>query len=454
MGVELLDVLEVIEQVREDLRSPGQGRVGDAGGCHYTRQSDGTSTKKGACCTGDSLIGWKLDSGYQMARSLIGRNRTLICFGWKRRSKVQGVYISFPFCRQKCTFCNFASGVYADELQRAYVDAVEKEIRASAKTGFDTLYLGGGTPSLLDGATLERLTDAVGRESLVEFTMEAAPGDLTPEKAAAWARLGVNRVSLGVQSFDDKVARSSGRKHSAQTVVDEVALLHSVGIERVNVDLIAGLAWQTAETWANEFVWIERLGVRHVSVYMLESDDESRLGSELREGGTRYGASQVPLDDQIAEFYLSAVDRLASLGIERYEISNFGAAGHESLHNQKYWTLQPYVGFGADAHSFDGKHRWGNAREPADYVRRSEAGESIRASEETLDEDRRTDDLLMTGLRTREGVTLPAAATTRLAPQIAKLTELGWLERPAPGQLRLTAEGVMYSNEALEELLF
>lgn len=389
-----------------------------------------------------------------MALGAIGRIRTLICFGWKRCSIVQGVYISFPFCRQKCTYCNFASGVFSDALQRSYVDAVEKEIRASAATDFDTLYLGGGTPSLLDGPTLERLTDAVGRDSLVEFTMEAAPGDLTPEKAAAWARLGVNRVSFGVQSFDEKVARSSGRRHSAQTVVDEVRLLGSVGIERVNVDLISGLAWQTTETWAEEFAWIERLGVRHVSVYMLESDDESRLGSELREGGSRYGASQVPADDQIAEFYLSAVDRLSALGIERYEISNFAATGHESLHNQKYWTLQPYVGFGADAHSFDGERRWGNVRHPADYVRCSQAGQSIRATEEILDDSRRTDDLLMTGLRTREGVTLPAAAAIRLAPQIEKLTELGWLEQPAPDQLRLTAAGVMFSNEALEELLF
>ena len=136
------------------------------------------------------------------------------------------------------------------------------------------------------------------------------------------------------------------------------------------------------------------------------------------------------------------------------EISNFAAAGHESLHNHKYWTLQPYIGFGADAHSFDGVRRWGNVRQPADYVRLSDIGEPIRVSEEVLDEDRRIDDLLMTGLRTREGVTLPAEAATRLEPQIAKLRELGWLEQPAPNHLRLTDTGVMYSNEVLQELLF
>lgn len=383
-----------------------------------------------------------------------GRMSTLICFGWIRGSKVHGIYISFPFCRQKCTYCNFASGVYSGELQAAYLGAVEREIRSTDAFSFDTLYLGGGTPSLLDEPELVRLVVALRPQSLAEFTMEAAPGDLTLGKAHAWSRLGVNRVSFGVQSFDEKVARSSGRRHTAQTVVDEVALLRSVDIERINIDLISGLAWQTAATWATEFDWIERLNLRHVSVYMLESDDESRLGSELRKGGSRYGATEVPSEDQIAEFYLHAVDQLRMLGIERYEISNFAAAGHESLHNRKYWTLQPYIGFGADAHSFDGVRRWGNVRQPADYVRLSDIGEPTRVSEEVLDEDRRTDDLLMTGLRTREGVTLPAAAARRLESQIAKLSELGWLEQPAPNHLRLTDTGVMYSNEVLQELLF
>lgn len=383
-----------------------------------------------------------------------GRMSTLICFGWKGSSKVHGVYISFPFCRQKCTYCNFASGVYSRELQTAYIGAVEREIRSADAFAFDTLYLGGGTPSLLDEPELIRLVEALSLRSLVEFTIEAAPGDLTQEKAQAWARLGVNRVSFGVQSFDEKVARGSGRRHTAQTVVDEVALLRSVGIARINIDLISGLAWQTAASWAAEFEWIDRLNLRHVSVYMLESDDESRLGSELRRGGSRYGATEVPSEDQIAEFYLHAVDRLRMLGIERYEISNFAAAGHESPHNRKYWTLQPYIGFGADAHSFDGVRRWGNVRQPADYVRLSDIGESIRVSEEVLDEDRRTDDLLMTGLRTREGVTLPAAAARRLESRIAKLSALGWLEQPRPKHLRLTDTGVMYSNEVLQELLF
>ena len=383
-----------------------------------------------------------------------GRRLALISFGWKPGSKVYGVYISFPFCRQKCTYCNFASGVFTAELQSAYLLALRREILASETPAFDTLYLGGGTPSLLSGSELADLVAALEIQSLGEFTVEAAPGDLTREKAQAWAKFGVNRVSFGVQSFDQKVARSSGRKHTAATVVEEVALLRSVGIERVSVDLIAGLAWQTPESWAADFEWIERLAVRHVSVYMLESDDDSRLGAELRKGGSRYGASAVPSEEQIADSYLYAVQRLQSLGIQRYEISNFAAPGHESRHNRKYWTLRPYLGFGADAHSFDGARRWANVPEPSEYVGRTNAGQSIRVTDEFIDDGRRAEDLLMTGLRTREGVTLPIASLSRLQGPIARLTGLGWLEQPTPDRLRLTDEGILFSNEALEQLLF
>ena len=365
-----------------------------------------------------------------------------------------GAYISFPFCRQKCTYCNFASGVFTAELQSAYLAALRQEILGSGKGEFDTLYIGGGTPSLLSEAELTDLAAILETESLREFTMEAAPGDLTNEKAHAWAEIGVNRVSFGVQSFDQRVARSSGRKHTAETVVEEVSLLRSVGLDRVNVDLIAGLAWQTPESWAAEFEWLERLAVRHVSVYMLESDDDSRLGAELRKGGSRYGASAVPSEEQIADSYLYAVERLQSLGIQRYEISNFAAPGHESMHNRKYWTLQPYIGFGADAHSFDGVRRWANVPNPSEYVGRANAGHSIRVTDEFIDEGRRTEDLLMTGLRTREGVTLPIDSLSKLEGSIARLSELGWLEQPTPNSLRLTDAGIMFSNEALEQLLF
>ncbi len=365
-----------------------------------------------------------------------------------------GVYVSFPFCRQKCTYCNFASGVFSSALRTSYLRALEGEIQAAGPLKVETLYFGGGTPSLLEEDELARLTAPVIGESLREFTMEAAPGDVTPEKARAWAGLGVNRVSLGVQSFDETVARNSGRRHNAEVVAREIETLRTAGIDRINVDLISGLARQTQDTWSREFEYIERLGVRHVSVYMLEADDESRLGEELRKGGSRYGAAAVPTEDQIADFYLQAVDQLARLGIERYEISNFSALGHESQHNLKYWTLQPYIGFGADAHSFDGRARWANVRDVGDYVGRWESDGTTRESHDVLGADRLAEDLLMTGLRTREGAALPEDAEARFAGPMARLIERGWLERAPGNRIRLTPEGVMYSNEALQQLLF
>ncbi len=362
-----------------------------------------------------------------------------------------GVYISFPFCRQKCTYCNFASGVFSDDLKARYLNALAAEIDLS--TPPETAYLGGGTPSLLDAAELSRLLEAL-PGGWREATIEASPGDISPDRAAAWAKLGIDRVSLGVQSFDPAVAARAARKHTPETVAEEVARLRAVGIKRISVDLIAGLAGQTEATWRTSLEWVKRLDVEHVSVYMLEVDDESRLGEELRAGGKRYGARDVPSDDQITDFYELAVERLAAAGLERYEISNFARPGAESLHNLKYWTMQPYIGFGADAHSFDGQHRWGNVRTAAEYVSGAEQGHSLRASAETIDEDQRLQDLVLTGLRTIEGVHLPPPAVPKLEAALDTLTARGWLERPRREHIRLTPAGLLFANDAIEELVF
>ena len=267
-----------------------------------------------------------------------------------------GVYISYPFCAQKCTYCNFASGVLPRELEVQYLAALRAEIE-NTKWAWtpETVYLGGGTPSQIDGDALAHVLAAIpGQGQWAEATMEAAPGTITLEKARAWCKAGINRVSLGVQSFVPQELARTGRKHSAEIVEREVALLREAGIESVNIDLIAGLPSQTEATWNASLNWVARLDPPHVSVYMLEIDEDSRLGRELIKGGPRYGAADVPSDDAIATFYEIATERLKQIGIERYEISNFAKAGHESRHNLKYWRREPYLGFGADAHSFDG----------------------------------------------------------------------------------------------------
>jgi len=348
-----------------------------------------------------------------------------------------GVYISYPFCAQKCSYCNFASGVFPKSLEPIYQQRLLDELGG---TKWDwtpnTLYLGGGTPSLWSLDALGSVLAAVPGGPWPEATMEAAPGSLTSERVAAWRRFGINRVSLGVQSFVEQEIRRTGRKHTAEIVAADVALLRREGIEAINLDLISGLAEQTRTSWEESLDWVLRLEVPHVSVYILEVDEDSRLGQEVLLNGKRYGARDVPSDDLQAEFYERAVERLASSGILRYEISNFSRPGWESLHNLKYWKLEPYLGFGADAHSFDGKWRWANTDAVGEYV--AEAKELADVENEKY----------WVGLRLSEGV----ECGTRFGVEIERLVGDGLLER-AGSRVRLTSRGVLLSNEVFQQFL-
>ena len=355
-----------------------------------------------------------------------------------------GVYVSYPFCAQKCTYCNFASGVFPRELEGKYLSALRAELRAAIWPWTpDTVYLGGGTPSQMDPQALaELLAEIPGRpqgEKWSEATIEAAPGTVTFEKAAAWVRAGINRVSLGVQSFMTPELARTGRKHTAGIVEREVALLREAGIESINLDLIAGLPGQTRASWSESLDWVERLGAPHVSVYMLEVDEDSRLGREILTSGTRYGAAEVPADDDIADFYEIAVQRLAGMGIERYEISNFARPGFESRHNLKYWRREPYLGFGADAHSFDGVMRWQNPEPVAGYVAGFPAPERAPADPKA--------EKFFLGLRLREGV-----QSSEFPEVIDRFEREGLLER-SDGRVRLTPRGVLLSNEVFAEFV-
>ena len=370
------------------------------------------------------------------------------------QSAMTGVYISFPFCQQKCTYCNFASGVFPESLAGSYIEALAAEIdEADFPSSPDTLYLGGGTPSLMKPEDLEAVLGRLPVQVWGEATMEASPGTIRPDLADAWARVGITRVSLGVQSFVHKEASAAGRKHTAEQVADEVRLLRRHGISRINIDLIAGLAHQTEAGWCTSLDWVERLEPDHVSVYMLEVDDESRLGGELRAGGQRYGAKTVPSEQQITDFYLRAVERLQSLSLSRYEISNFAHCGSESLHNLKYWTMQPYLGFGADAHSFDGRRRWGNVSSPTEYVARRQRDETSRRFEETLDDRRRTEERFITGLRRLEGLAMSSAEAKIYRQPLANLRAKGWVSFDESRHLRLTDRGVLFSDEVFGEFL-
>ena len=361
-----------------------------------------------------------------------------------------GVYISYPFCGQKCTYCNFASGVSPAALERDYLGALSQEIRGYQwEWTPDTVYLGGGTPSRLDPDALAALLAAIPGRPWKEATIEAAPGSITAELVNGWRSAGITRVSLGVQSFIDSELRITGRRHDAETVAREIALIRAGGISEINIDLIAGLPRQTRETWQGSLEWIERLAPPHVSVYMLEVDEDSRLGLELLNHGTRFGASDAPTEELTVEMYESAVDALARMGLQRYEISNFALPGHESLHNLKYWKLEPYAGFGADAHSFDGKLRRQNAEDIRDYVDRVRKGLSPVTEES---EASQVEERFFVGLRLSEGIRPREEEWLRFDEPIRRFLESGLLQRNGD-TLRLTRQGILLSNEVFQEFV-
>jgi oxygen-independent coproporphyrinogen-3 oxidase len=356
---------------------------------------------------------------------------------------VPGVYLSYPFCAQKCTYCNFASGVLPRELEDRYVHALKKEIRACQwPWAPETVYLGGGTPSMLEPARLAAILHAIPGHPWSEATIEVAPGAITPEKARAWRHAGINRASLGVQSFVENEIRRTGRRHTAEIVAQEIDILRGEGIANFNIDLIAGLAGQTHDSWQQSLEWVSRLDPPHVSIYMLEVDEDSRLGREMLLGGVRYGAADTPDDDTVAAFYEEAVAWLHALGIRRYEISNFARPGFESSHNLKYWKLEPYIGFGADAHSFDGRLRTQNPESVQDYLSGAPAIPTPATSGEYL----------FIGLRLLDGVRPTPDDWRRHEQAISRFLSLGLLDS-SDGILRLTDRGVLLSNEVFQEFL-
>ncbi|HEX3106876.1 MAG TPA: radical SAM family heme chaperone HemW [Terriglobales bacterium] len=384
-----------------------------------------------------------------------------------------GLYISVPFCKTKCSYCNFASDVFSRTVFDTYVARVCVEIEQATQTAdqmgvlldrtVDTIYFGGGTPTLLDVTQLERIFVTIRQNFSVEagadITVECAPGTLTPSALETLQRCGVNRVSLGVQSFDDKEAASVGRLHKRSTVVDDIARLRSAGLSNLNVDLIAGLPHQTRKSWEGSLDQLLSLDVPHASIYMLEVDEDSRLGRELIAGGQKYHAHFVPDEDLTADMYEFASERLNTAGILQYEISNFARASFESRHNLKYWTRQPYLGFGVDAHSMlhSADHgsavRFSNPDSLEKYLSGAIKARTPVSSEEALQE------AFFLGLRLNKGVDIRRLSQEFGRNQvnayndiISELTDGGLLETDA-ARIRLTPRGRMLSNEVFERFI-
>ena len=389
-----------------------------------------------------------------------------------------GIYISVPFCRTKCSYCNFASDVFSRAVFERYVDrvcadvanadAIAERMGGCIEKEVDSIYLGGGTPTVLAADQLRRIFEAVRAEFSVrpdaEITVECAPGTLAPEVLDTLLACGVNRVSLGVQSFVDQEAAAVGRLHKRGTVLDDIARLRAAGMSDINVDLIAGLPHQTAESWRVSLEEMIATGAPHASVYMLEVDEDSRLGRELIAGGTRYHAHFVPEEEATADFYLAACEALAGAGIAQYEISNFARDGYESRHNLKYWTRQPYLGFGVDAHSMllssllPQKNDVDAARfSTADSLDAFVAGAPLKG--EAISSAAAFEESFFLGLRLNRGVDLRQIAdkfgcdaVAEVFPTIKQLESDGLVDASA-NVVRLTSRGRLLSNEVFQAFL-
>jgi oxygen-independent coproporphyrinogen III oxidase len=372
-----------------------------------------------------------------------------------------GIYIQVPFCQTKCTYCNFHTGVVAKIFYQPYADAVCREIAGSAELReltVDTVYLGGGTPSLLAPEDLLRILNGVHahyRCEWQEVTLEADPETITLEKARAWRAEGIDRISLGVQSFADEELRAAGRRHRHDDIFAAVEYLRSAGFGNISMDLIAGLPNQMRPSWESSLDQLIAIRPQHVSIYLLEVDEGSRLGKEILRGGGRYGAPAVPSDDEMADFYESACARLAQRGYEHYEISNWSLAGLASLHNLKYWRREPYLGFGAGAHSFDSQKRWANAHDPSAYVRAMEQGTCAREQEQEVTPREALEEELFLGLRQLAGIDIARIEReygANLDNRVARLVADGLIAREG-STIRLNPAKLTIANEAFVELL-
>jgi oxygen-independent coproporphyrinogen III oxidase len=384
-----------------------------------------------------------------------------------------GLYFSIPFCKSKCTYCNFASGVFPSSYFERYVKRIEEDLHgmrslverwsAQFTERVNSVYFGGGTPSLLPADLIRRLFAGINSTFVIdtssEITMECAPGQIEDAALAAMIESGVNRLSFGVQSFIDEEAKHTGRLHTPAVVLRDIDRVRRAGIGHMNLDLIAGLPGQTRASWRESLAVLCSADPDHASVYMLEVDDDSRLGREIGSGGLKYYAPQVPADDAIADLYIEAAEILTANGLAQYEISNFAASGAESRHNLKYWQRKPYLGFGLDAHSMlrDANGcalRFATTDELEPFLNSAEWTEP-----QALTREEELEEAWFLGLRLNEGVSLAELraefgedAVSRFDPILADLASNELIEC-GEGRVRLTMQGRLLSNEVFSRFL-
>jgi putative oxygen-independent coproporphyrinogen III oxidase len=396
-----------------------------------------------------------------------------------------GVYIHIPFCRSRCSYCDFATGMYESSIADNYVRALISEISNSdQQETIDTVYFGGGTPSLLTTAQIQRILEAVRSHFEVkpgaEITLEINPGDggtsaaskrndIDPHEgldAALVGRadrseffcqlreLGINRASFGAQTFDDRELKQLGRTHSAADVTSTFRQLRDAGFESINFDLIAALPGQTLDGWQRNLQQALQLRPEHLSLYLLDVHEGTPLADQIKRG-----ARPKPDDDLAAEMYATMIETVRAAGYEHYEISNFCLPGFESRHNSKYWSGAPYYGFGNSAHSYDGQQlRWANERDPAKYAGLIGKNESPIVERTNLSDDDARSESIFLGLRLMCGIDLENYRTRfgrdlrdEYNGELDRLGAAGLIELD-DRRLKLTSRGALLSNEVFAAL--
>ncbi len=369
-----------------------------------------------------------------------------------------GIYIHIPFCATRCHYCNFATGGYEAELARRYVYAIGEEIRRAASPdrasmrSVDTIYFGGGTPTTLSIEQLSSLIELCrSRFDLApdaEITVEANPGSVSRRFLEDLRASGFNRLSFGVQSFDDAELQMIGRTHTSEEAREAICTARAAGFANLSIDLIAGLPGQKIETWRRNLSETFALAPDHLSVYLLELYKDAPLLHRIERGELR------AIDDDLTvEMYFALMDQAAGRGYDHYEISNWARPGFESRHNLKYWTGAPYWGFGVSAAGYDGRARWSNTRNIHEYLSHIERGESPLAERLELDDDDRQSESLFLKLRLKEGVDLRehemrfgVKVLERYHDQLDRLHEAGLIELNGD-RLRISRSGTVLANE-------
>ena len=366
-----------------------------------------------------------------------------------------GLYLHIPFCAAICYYCNFNRGLFDEDLKRRYVRALNLEIdRAGDGTSVDSIYFGGGTPSLLEPDEVAHLLDCCRRRfgvtSDAEVTLELNPETATVERMDGLRRAGVNRLSIGVQSFRDEELRRLGRLHSAERAREAVRLARAAGFDNLSIDLMLWLPEQTLADWLASIEEVPILGPDHVSLYLLELYPNAPLREEM----ARHTWSLAP-DEDAAAMYLEALDRLEAAGYVQYELSNVARPGKRCRHNVKYWSDGEWLGFGCGAHSTRHGCRWSNVADTGLYVERLEAGERAIVDHRTLSPGERFGDAVFTGLRLTAGIDLAAIferygveVAAEYGPAIEPYREAGLVVYQGD-RLRLTRQGMLLANEVM-----